>query len=84
MDLMTYFHMMWSAPLQICLALYFLWQLMGPATLAGLGIMILMIPVNGIIAKKSRDFQKQQMKHKDHRIKLINEVLNIIILNLRC
>ena len=78
MDLMSYLHMIWSAPLQISLALYFLWQLMGPATLAGLGVMILMIPVNGYIAKKSRDYQKAQMKAKDDRIKLMNEVSNSV------
>ncbi|MEQ2165791.1 hypothetical protein GOODEAATRI_020840, partial [Goodea atripinnis] len=42
MDLVTYINMVWSAPLQVVLALYFLWQ----------------------------------MKSKDSRIKLMNEMLN--------
>jgi ATP-binding cassette subfamily C (CFTR/MRP) protein 1 len=29
MDLTTYLNMIWSAPLQIALALYFLWQILG-------------------------------------------------------
>lgn len=29
MDLTTYLNMVWSAPLQISLALYFLWQTLG-------------------------------------------------------
>ena len=33
-----------------------------------------MIPLNGYLAKKSRDFQKRIMKEKDSRIKLMNEV----------
>ena len=29
MELTTYINMLWSAPLQIALALYFLWDLLG-------------------------------------------------------
>lgn len=35
MDLTAYINMLWSAPLQIALALYFLWDLLGPSVLAG-------------------------------------------------
>lgn len=35
MDLVAYINMLWSAPLQIGLALYFLWDLLGPSVLAG-------------------------------------------------
>lgn len=35
MDLTAYINMLWSAPLQIGLALYFLWDLLGPSVLAG-------------------------------------------------
>lgn len=35
MDLTTYINMLWSAPLQIGLALYFLWAILGPSVLAG-------------------------------------------------
>lgn len=35
MDLTTYINMLWSAPLQIGLALYFLWGILGPSVLAG-------------------------------------------------
>ena len=35
MDLTTYINMLWSAPLQIALALYFLWAILGPSVLAG-------------------------------------------------
>ena len=42
-DVMLHFHLIWSAPLQIGLAIYFLWQILGASSLAGLAIMILMI-----------------------------------------
>lgn len=75
MDLTTYLHMAWSAPLQIGLALYFLYALVGPSAFAGLGVMVLMGPLNALVARKTRDFQKAIMELKDKRIKLLNELL---------
>ncbi|CAB4400795.1 unnamed protein product [Rhizophagus irregularis] len=76
MDLFTYLHIAWSGPLQIILALYFLHQTMGVSTYAGVGIMIMMVPVNAYLANKMKILQKKQMKNKDERIKLMNEILN--------
>ncbi|NXG29334.1 MRP3 protein, partial [Dromaius novaehollandiae] len=76
MDLMTFLNMLWSAPLQIFLALYFLWQTLGPSVLAGVAVMVLLIPFNAVIAMKTRAFQVEQMRHKDSRIKLMNEILS--------
>ncbi|XP_055613859.1 multidrug resistance-associated protein 1-like isoform X4 [Uranotaenia lowii] len=76
MDLTTYINMLWSAPLQIGLALFFLWDILGPSVLAGLAVMIILIPVNGVIANKVKTLQIKQMKNKDERVKLMNEVLS--------
>ncbi|XP_049538580.1 multidrug resistance-associated protein 1 isoform X5 [Anopheles darlingi] len=76
MDLTTYINMIWSAPLQIALALFFLWQILGPSVLAGLAVMIILIPVNGVIANMIKTLQIKQMKNKDERVKLMNEVLS--------
>ncbi|XP_034021454.1 multidrug resistance-associated protein 1-like, partial [Thalassophryne amazonica] len=57
MDLITYINMIWSAPLQVVLALYFLWQNLGPSVLAGVAVMILMVPVNAVIAMKTKTYQ---------------------------
>ncbi|CAH1986538.1 unnamed protein product [Acanthoscelides obtectus] len=76
-SMMTIFiNMVWSAPLQICLSLYFLWQELGPSVLSGLALMILLIPLNGYIANKVKTMQGKQMKNKDERVKLMNEILN--------
>ncbi|XP_017108724.1 multidrug resistance-associated protein 1 isoform X6 [Drosophila bipectinata] len=76
MELTTYLNMIWSAPLQIGLALFFLWQQLGPSVLAGLAVMIILIPVNGVIASRIKTYQIRQMKYKDERVKLMNEVLS--------
>ncbi|XP_045474208.1 multidrug resistance-associated protein 1 isoform X6 [Harmonia axyridis] len=75
-EMTAYLNMIWSAPLQIILSLYFLWKILGPSVLAGLAVMIILIPVNGFIANKVKVLQIKQMKNKDERVKLMNEVLN--------
>ena len=57
MDLVNYLHLIWSAPLQIVLAVIFLYIDMGPSAFAGVGVMILLIPVNVITAAISRRLQ---------------------------
>lgn len=74
-DMAGYLWMFWSAPLQITIALVLLWGQLGAAVLTGVTIMVLLIPLNAFLAVKSRRYQVQQMKLKDARIKLMNEVL---------
>lgn len=76
MDLTLYINMIWSAPLQIGLSIYFLWNILGPSVMAGLGVMIVMIPINGWIAGITKKLQVAQMKQKDNRVKLMNEILS--------
>jgi predicted anti-sigma-YlaC factor YlaD len=56
-DAPAYMHMLWSTPLTIALALYMLWQLMGPSVLAGLAAMLLLVPVNAYVANKTKTLQ---------------------------
>jgi len=75
-DVVGYLWMVWSCPLQIGLAMYLLWGILGPSTLAGLAVMVLLIPINGFLATLQRNLQIKFMTTKDARIKLMNEVLN--------
>jgi len=65
-----------SAPFQITLCMLSLYQLVGPSFLAGVGVMILMIPLNGLIARLMKRLQVIQMKNKDSRTRLMTEILN--------
>lgn len=38
--------------------------------------MIILIPINGVIANKTKTLQIKQMKNKDERVKMMNEVLS--------
>ncbi|TRY91587.1 hypothetical protein DNTS_021753, partial [Danionella cerebrum] len=75
-DVTNFIHLLWSCPLQIALAILFLWLELGPSVLAGLLVMVLMVPINGWLATKSRGFQVKNMTYKDSRMKIVNDILN--------
>ncbi|KAI9893113.1 MAG: hypothetical protein M1814_000660 [Vezdaea aestivalis] len=75
-DLSQYGQIIWSAPFQIVLCLVSLYQLVGLSMLAGIAAMILMIPINAVIARFMKTLQQTQMKNKDTRARLMTEILN--------
>lgn len=74
-DLTQYGQQLWSAPYQITLCMISLYQLVGISMLAGVGMMIVMIPVNGLLARLMKRLQKEQMKNKDARTKITSEII---------
>lgn len=77
-DLLQNLQIVWSGPFQIIICLYSLHGLIGNSMWAGVAIMLIMIPLNATIARKQKKLQKSQMKYKDKRSRLINEILNNI------
>uniref|UniRef100_A0A8C0TYI0 Uncharacterized protein n=1 Tax=Canis lupus familiaris TaxID=9615 RepID=A0A8C0TYI0_CANLF len=71
MDLTANLNLLWSAPFQILMAISLLWQELGPAVLAGVAVLVFVIPVNALVATR-----KSQTKNKDKQIKLLNEILH--------
>lgn len=63
MDVMTYFHSVWSAPLKIILALVFLWFTMGPSIFAGVAVLIALIPINTALTAIQKRYQVLAIKH---------------------
>ena len=73
---MPFLNMAWTSPLGIMLCMYddddddviisivryFLWGILGPSSLAGLAVMVLMIPLNAIVASKMRKYQISQVR----------------------
>ena len=76
--ILAYLHVVWSAPLQILVSLYLLWGQIGVSSLAGFGVMLLLVPLNAYSAKIMRQRQKELMQAKDQRVKLTNEVFSSI------
>lgn len=78
---MLFFHLIWSGPLQIIVALFFLYCVIGLAAIAGFVVLLLLLPVTVFVFVLGRYFQAKLMKIKDKRIKLIYEVLSGIKVN---
>uniref|UniRef100_A0A8C6RER0 ATP-binding cassette, sub-family member 2 n=1 Tax=Nannospalax galili TaxID=1026970 RepID=A0A8C6RER0_NANGA len=76
MNVTNFMHLVWSSVIQIVLSIYFLWRELGPSVLAGVGMMVLLVPVNGVLATKNKNIQFKNMKYKDRRLKIMNEILN--------
>ncbi|KAM9035585.1 ATP-binding cassette sub-family C member 2-like isoform 4-T4 [Sarcophilus harrisii] len=75
MDLTVNLNILWSAPLQILMAILLLWQELGPSAFAGVVILVLVIAINALAANRIKVLKKSQMKNKDQQIKLLNEIL---------
>ncbi|KAM6418865.1 multidrug resistance-associated protein 1-like [Pluvialis apricaria] len=76
MDLTVNINLLWSAPFQIIMAVIFLWKELGPSVLAGVAVLLLVIPINALIAAKVKRLKKSQMRYSDQRVKLLSEMLH--------
>ncbi|KAK1939976.1 Multidrug resistance-associated protein 1 [Phytophthora citrophthora] len=74
-ELSTFINSVWFSIFQIVVACYLLWKQIGPATFAGVAVIILMIPVTAGVSKLMGRLQEALMEVKDERIKICNEVL---------
>ena len=68
-DTATFMNFLWSAPLQIALSLYFLYNELDWAAFTILGVFIVLAPLSGVITGKLRNKIGVMMKKKDKRIK---------------
>lgn len=64
-----------SAPVQISLAFYFLHAKLGVSFLVGIGVILLLIPLNIRIALTTRNYTTKQLALKDQRLKMTSEML---------
>jgi ABC-type multidrug transport system fused ATPase/permease subunit len=78
-EVSAYLHFLWgSVPIQIIVAIALLYRILGLSSIAGIGAMLLLLPVNIIIARQFRKIQKNIMTATDGRINSTNEVLQNI------
>uniref|UniRef100_A0A8C4Z856 ATP-binding cassette, sub-family C (CFTR/MRP), member 10 n=1 Tax=Gadus morhua TaxID=8049 RepID=A0A8C4Z856_GADMO len=69
------FHELWSLPVQFSIALYLLHLQVGIAFLGGLGVALLLVPLNKLLASRILDNNKHMLRYKDSRVKLVTELL---------
>jgi ATP-binding cassette, subfamily C (CFTR/MRP), member 1 len=68
-------HLVWTSPLYIAVAMYFLIKLVGMAAVYGVVFLLCTLPLQGYIAVKQVNIQRTQMMRTGARIKLVNEIL---------
>lgn len=78
-DISAYLHFLWaSVPVQIIVAITLLYKILGYSSIAGIGMMVLLLPLNIVIARQFSKTQKVIMAATDARIHTTNEVLQNI------
>ncbi|NBW81465.1 ATP-binding cassette domain-containing protein [bacterium] len=69
-------HSAWVMPVQGIVIISALFYIMGPATFAGLAVMIVMLYFSSRRAKKLMSGRRRLMGHSDQRVSLMSEILN--------
>ncbi|KAG9327767.1 hypothetical protein KVV02_000213 [Mortierella alpina] len=75
-DALTFLPMFISIPYELAIALWLLYQQIGWSVFVGLATILVMIPVQGIIAKFFTKAKSQKLESMDHRIRVMNEILS--------
>lgn len=74
-DFSSWWFVLFQAPLELSIGIYFLYNLLGWSSLLGLTVMVVTIPINNMNSKLFVKTQDQLMKARDKRVSLMNEVL---------
>ncbi|EEQ89112.1 ATPase [Blastomyces dermatitidis ER-3] len=78
-EICAYLHYLWASfPVQTAIAIFILYKILGFSSLAGIGVMTLMLPLNLYIASRFRILQHEILAGTDARIHSTNEVLQNI------
>ncbi|KAH9523860.1 Multidrug resistance-associated protein 1 [Bulinus truncatus] len=65
-----------TTPIQAIVSFGIMYSIIGPAVLSGLLVIVILMPLSIWIASKQRDLLKENLKFKDNRIRMLNEILN--------
>ncbi|CAF1654603.1 unnamed protein product, partial [Adineta ricciae] len=68
-------HHIWGAPLEAIIVFILIWSQIGIATLFGCGVLLLLVPLQTFISRKSGKYRKETVAWADKRVKIINEIL---------
>ncbi|BFZ62919.1 hypothetical protein YB2330_004031 [Saitoella coloradoensis] len=71
----TWDWMLADAPLQIAVAIFFLYNLLGWSTFVGFSVMIVLLPINQWASKSYSSSQSNLMKIRDRRVGIMTEIL---------
>lgn len=73
---LSFFHFLYTAPVEICGALFLAWQQIGSAAIAGLLVMLLLSPLQTVLGNRIGRLRKSAVQHTDERVRTIAEGLH--------
>ncbi|KAJ6604251.1 hypothetical protein DFH09DRAFT_1300496 [Mycena vulgaris] len=65
-------------PLEIVFCVIFLYQVLGWSSFVGMGVMVLLFPLPGYVAKLVQTVQQQRLKRTDARVQTVTETMNVL------
>ncbi|KAJ7926965.1 hypothetical protein B0H13DRAFT_1971667 [Mycena leptocephala] len=66
------------APCSFLLGTYFLYSILGWSAFVGLGLMVVLAPVPGMVAKLTRNAKIEQLRGTDARMQKVTETMNVL------
>lgn len=73
---LSFWHFLYTAPIEIGGALFLAWQQLGSAAVAGLGVMLLLSPLQTFLGNKIGRLRKSAVRHTDERVRTVAECLH--------
>ncbi|XP_073844740.1 probable multidrug resistance-associated protein lethal(2)03659 [Musca autumnalis] len=69
-------HFVWIGPLEIFLVTYFIYQEIGACSFIGIAVMLLFVPIQGYMGKKTSIYRLRTALCTDERVRLMNEIVS--------
>ncbi|XP_053085621.1 multidrug resistance-associated protein 4 isoform X4 [Pangasianodon hypophthalmus] len=75
-EVTIFLHFLWVVPLQAAAVVGLLWQEIGPSCLAGMAVLIFLLPLQSLFGKLFSKFRNKTAVLTDSRIRTMNEVVS--------
>ncbi|CAG2108160.1 unnamed protein product, partial [Medioppia subpectinata] len=71
-----YFNNLWLSPTTVIIATWLLWAQLGAATLAGVAVMILLVPINSVVMTRENKLWRKIIELTASRVSVVAEMIN--------
>jgi ATP-binding cassette subfamily C (CFTR/MRP) protein 4 len=71
-----FLHYLWIGPIETFVVTYFMWVEVGPSAAIGVASLLLFIPLQGFLGKKTSEYRLKTAIRTDERVRLMNEIIS--------